>query len=213
MRKLTREDIEQDQVNYHERGDAPPLVPVVTQDAATGSILMLAWADKEALQESLQSGDMHYFSRSRGRLWRKGEESGNTQRLLSLYADCDRDTLLAVVEQKGPACHTGAATCFHDDTKEPVHAGGILGELSALIADRDEKRPEGSHTTALLEDENLRLKKVQEEAGELLVALAKNDQAAITAEAADLLYHTLVALQGAGVRVEDVLDRLQERRG
>lgn len=213
MRQITLDDLNAHRVRFSEHGDAPPIMPVVAQDVATGSVLMVAWADHEALEKSLQTGQMHYYSRSRGALWRKGEQSGNTQRLVALWTDCDQDTALAVVEQQGPACHTDAPTCFHNDPNEAPRAGGILGALSALVRERDATRPEGSHTTRLLEDENLRLKKLVEEAGELQVELARGDKDRAREEAADLLYHMLVALHATGTSIEDVLKQLQKRRG
>lgn len=192
--------------------EAPPLIPVIAQDAATGAVLMMGWADREALRRSLATGAMHYYSRSRSRMWRKGEESGNTQRLVELWTDCDHDAILAVVEQRGPACHTGAATCFHDGPAEPARAGGVLGELGALVRERAAAPPAGSHTARLLGDENLRLKKLVEEAGELQVELARRAPERAREEAADLLFHALVALQAEGVPFEDVLRTLRSRR-
>ena len=213
MRRLTRQDIEQDRIPFSPRGDAPPIVPVVTQDVVTGSVLMVAWADVEALVKSLETGQMHYHSRSRGRLWKKGEESGHTQHVVSLHLDCDQDTVLARVDQRGPACHTGAPSCFHESPDDRLLPPGILGALAGVVQERDRKRPEGSHTTRLLEDENLRLKKLVEEAGELQVELARGNKDRAREEAADLLYHMLVALHSAGVGVEDVLGELSKRRG
>ncbi len=210
MRNLQREDM--DTVRFQPQNEGPSLVPVVAQDAATGAVLMLAWADQQALEKTFATGQMHYYSRSRAKLWKKGEASGHTQRLVSLWADCDQDTLLAEVEQTGPACHTNAPTCFHREEDTHPRAAGILGHLGALIRQRDDTRPKGSHTTALLEDENLRLKKIQEEAGELLVALAKKDREGVREETADLLYHVLVGLQAADVTIEDVLGTLEKRR-
>lgn len=210
MRTLTPEDIPR--IRFQTQGEHPPLVPVVAQDAATGAVLMLAWADEKALQQTLASGEMHYFSRSRGKPWKKGEQSGHTQRLVSLWSDCDEDTILAEVEQTGPACHTNAPTCFHREDDRAPRAGGILGHLGEVIRQRDQQRPSGSHTTDLLEDENLRLKKIQEEAGELLVALAKKNPDGVREETADLLYHVLVGLQGAKVTMDDVLKTLEKRR-
>jgi phosphoribosyl-AMP cyclohydrolase / phosphoribosyl-ATP pyrophosphohydrolase len=213
MRDVTIDDVRSDRLRFVEHGEAPPMIPVVAQDAATGAVLMVAWADREALERSLTTGSMHYFSRSRGRLWLKGEESGHVQRLISLWTDCDADSLVAVVEQTGPACHTGGATCFHDGPAEARRAGGILGELGALVAARARDPPSGSHTARLLADENLRLKKLIEEAGELQVALARDEKKQVPEEAADLLYHMLVALHAGGVTIEDVLNTLRSRRG
>ncbi|MSR22081.1 MAG: bifunctional phosphoribosyl-AMP cyclohydrolase/phosphoribosyl-ATP diphosphatase HisIE [Gemmatimonadetes bacterium] len=187
--------------------DGKGLVPVVVQDASTGRLLMLAWANRMALETTLATGAMHFWSRSRGALWRKGETSGNTQALVSLHADCDGDTVIALVTPAGPACHTGEETCFGLD----AYPASVLDELSGVIRARARERPEGSYTTRLLGDENLRLKKLGEEVAELISALARKD-AGISAEAADLVYHLLVALEGAGVGWGEVERELERRR-
>ncbi|HVL48061.1 MAG TPA: bifunctional phosphoribosyl-AMP cyclohydrolase/phosphoribosyl-ATP diphosphatase HisIE [Candidatus Thermoplasmatota archaeon] len=187
------------------------LVPVVVQDAATADVLMLAYMDREAYDATLATGEMHYRSRSRGRLWRKGEESGHVQKLVALLLDCDGDTLLARVRQTGPACHEGTPTCFERALAGEGEAG--LAELERVVAERLAEPVEGSHTTRLLSDPNLRLKKVAEEAGELIMAAKDRDRARLADEAADVLYHTLVAAQAEGVTPRDVLRRLADRRG
>lgn len=192
------------------RFDASGLVPVVAQDHRTGDVLMVAWADKEALQETLRSGEMHYHSRSRGRLWRKGEESGNAQRVLSLHADCDGDTVLALVEPRGPSCHTGAPTCFA--VVGGAAPGSVLPALDAVIAARMKDAPSGSYTAKLLADANLRAKKVGEEATELVMALGGEGPKRVASEAADLIYHALVACRAAGVSWSDVAAELGKRQ-
>jgi phosphoribosyl-ATP pyrophosphohydrolase/phosphoribosyl-AMP cyclohydrolase len=187
------------------------LVPVVVQHASLGSVLMVAFATREALEKSLESAQMHFWSRSRKALWRKGETSGNVLKLVSLHADCDSDTVLARVEPSGPACHTGEATCFGEPSALDHTAGG-LEALDAILAERQKERPDGSYTVRLLDDENLRLKKLGEETAELVTALAKADAERITEETADLLYHTMVALRGSGVALADVLAALEARR-
>lgn len=190
--------------------DAAGLIPVVSQDVETGAVLMVAWSNREALERTLQSGQMHYWSRSREELWRKGATSGNTQTLVSLHGDCDGDTLLARVTSAGPACHTGEETCFGEGAAQSV--SDVLGELVRVIRARDRERPEGSYTTKLLEDENLRLKKLGEEVAEVVAALARGDGSA-SEEAADLVYHLMVAIQageGDWAEVEEILAR---RRG
>lgn len=184
-----------------EKGEG--LVPVITQHLRTGEVLMLAYANREALGRALESGDMWYFSRSRGRLWRKGEVSGHTQRLVSLDVDCDRDTVLARVEPMGPSCHTGSWSCFS--------APPVLAALGALLQQRANDRPAGSYTARLLDDENLRLKKLGEETVELALACAAGDTPRVAAEAADVFYHTLVACLGAGVSMDAVLEALEHR--
>lgn len=203
------------------------LIPVVAQDVATGNVLMVAWANRDALEQTLATGTMHYWSRSRGALWRKGETSGNFQALVSLHADCDGDTVLARVSPSGPACHTGDPTCFGKAaTGEPVDGKGeesvigseggmrgeeILDELWRVLESRDRERPEGSYTTRLLTEENLRLKKLGEEGAELIASLVRGD-GRMEEEAADLLYHILVALKGAGGSWTEVKRELRRRR-
>jgi phosphoribosyl-AMP cyclohydrolase / phosphoribosyl-ATP pyrophosphohydrolase len=198
-----------DTLRFDDRG----LIPVVAQDAASGSVLMVAWANREALETTLRTGSMHYWSRSRGELWPKGATSGHVQELVSLHADCDGDTLLARVRQEGPACHTGEATCFGavEPVPDAVPAGDVLQELWAILEARDRERPEGSWTTRLLEDENLRLKKLGEETVELVTALVRGEARA-GEEAADLIYHLMVALKGAGRNWSEVEAELRRRR-
>jgi phosphoribosyl-AMP cyclohydrolase / phosphoribosyl-ATP pyrophosphohydrolase len=186
------------------------LVTVVTQDARTGVVLMVAHADREALEQTMRTGEMHYRSRSRG-LWHKGGTSGNVQRVVSLTADCDRDAVLALVVPAGPACHEGTTSCF----REEALRGETLSRLDAIIADR--VRDGGgdgsarSYTRKLLDDRNLRLKKLGEEAVELATACADNDTARATEETADLLYHALVALHAAGGSLAGVRSVLEAR--
>jgi phosphoribosyl-ATP pyrophosphohydrolase/phosphoribosyl-AMP cyclohydrolase len=187
------------------------LVPVVAQDARDGRVLMVAWADRHALERSLATREMHFWSRSRATLWRKGETSGNVLVLETLHADCDGDVVLARVRPAGPACHTGEPTCFGDGA-EADGLGAVLAALERTIDQRAGTRPEGSWTVRLLEDENLRLKKLGEETAELIAGLARGDGERATEEAADLLYHLLVALRAAGVDGRDVADALRERR-
>jgi phosphoribosyl-AMP cyclohydrolase / phosphoribosyl-ATP pyrophosphohydrolase len=188
------------------RFDEAGLIPVVVQEERSNVVLMVAWANREALALTLETGAMHYWSRSRSELWRKGATSGNTQALVSLHADCDADTLLARVRQTGPACHTGATSCFGTDE------GDTIGRLWALLESRARERPEGSYTVRLLDDENLRLKKLGEETAELLTALAKGEPRA-SEEAADLVYHLMVALLGAGRSWSEVVEALEQRGG
>jgi phosphoribosyl-AMP cyclohydrolase / phosphoribosyl-ATP pyrophosphohydrolase len=213
------------------------LVTVVTQHARTGAVLMVAHADREALERTIASGEMHYRSRTRG-AWHKGATSGNVQRVVSLAADCDGDAVLARVEPAGPACHTGMVSCFGDGAL----GADVLGELDATIAARvpgtmaeipgtrggsppfaqdaaaaaappnhsDASRP--SYTQRLLADRNLRLKKIGEEAAELVLACADSDKPRAAEEAADLVYHTLVALRALGLSLDDVRGVLAQRR-
>lgn len=185
------------------------VVTVVAQDDTTGAVLMVAAADREALEKTLETGEMHYRSRSRG-LWRKGATSGNVQRAVSLAADCDGDAVLARVAPAGPACHTGQVSCFGDAARQV----GALGALDATIAARAAGGGDASSwTRRLLADRNLRLKKLGEEASELAVACADGDADRATAEAADLVYHALVALRALGVGLEAVERELGQRAG
>jgi phosphoribosyl-ATP pyrophosphohydrolase/phosphoribosyl-AMP cyclohydrolase len=179
------------------------LIAVIAQHATTGEVLMLAYADRAALERTIADGTMWYFSRSRSELWRKGATSGNVQRLVSLHGDCDGDAVIARVLPAGPACHTGAANCF--DTAPTLTA------LDAVIAERATATG-GGYTRTLLDDANLRLKKLGEEAVELALACERADPGGIAEEAADLLYHALVACRGAGVSLADVLAVLEARR-
>lgn len=187
------------------------LVTVVTQDATTGVVLMIAHANREALELTQSSGEMHYTSRSRG-LWHKGATSGNTQRVVSLSADCDGDAVLARVIPAGPACHTGQTSCFG----ETALGADVIGALDATISARaanasGDSSTKPSYTQRLLSDRNLRLKKLGEEAVELATACADADAERGAEEGADVLYHTLVALRAIGVSLNDVRAVLANR--
>jgi phosphoribosyl-ATP pyrophosphohydrolase/phosphoribosyl-AMP cyclohydrolase len=196
-------------------------IVVVTQDAATGRVLMVANADREALEHTIETGEMHYRSRTRG-LWRKGATSGNVQKVVSLTPDCDGDTVLARVVSAGPACHTGAVSCFSESVAPNVWSAlaetialrnATLKEKSGRDAepgsrDEGEKR---SYTQRLLLDRNLRLKKIGEESAELISACADGDATRSAEEAADLIYHVAVALEGVGSSLDSVAKVLQER--
>ncbi|MEO5816593.1 MAG: bifunctional phosphoribosyl-AMP cyclohydrolase/phosphoribosyl-ATP diphosphatase HisIE [Gemmatimonadaceae bacterium] len=186
------------------------LVTVVAQDSRTGVLLMVAHSDREALEHTISSGEMHYRSRTRG-LWHKGETSGNVQRVVSLTADCDGDAVLARVIPAGPACHTGSQSCFGDDALD----ANALGALDATIARRAAggETTEKSYTRRLLDDRNLRLKKIGEEAAELVTACADGDLERACEETADIVYHSLVALRAVGGSLADVQAVLARRRG
>jgi phosphoribosyl-AMP cyclohydrolase / phosphoribosyl-ATP pyrophosphohydrolase len=196
------------------------LVTVVAQDHCSGEVLMVAHADREALERTLATGEMHYRSRTRGP-WHKGGTSGNVQRVVSLTADCDADAVLARVRPAGPACHTGARTCFSaigtGTSATRTSATDALGTLDATIAARADARadaPAGSgtgYTQQLLGDRNLRLKKIGEEACELVTACADGDRTRATEEAADLIYHVLVALHAVGGSLDGVRAVLDAR--
>jgi phosphoribosyl-AMP cyclohydrolase / phosphoribosyl-ATP pyrophosphohydrolase len=203
----TRGDV--DRLEFNDRG----LIPVVAQDVDTGAVLMMAWADRAALDHTLETGFMHYHSRSRDELWKKGATSGNVQEMVSLHGDCDGDTVLARVRQTGEACHTGTATCFGDEagTGAEGPGGDVLARLQATLEARLRDRPEGSYTSKLLADENLRVKKLGEESAELIAALTRGDPG-VAEEAADLVYHLMVALLAAGRSWAEVVDALRRRQ-
>lgn len=186
------------------------LVPCIAQDATTGDVLTLAYMNEEALRMTRETGFIHYYSRSRNKLWKKGEESGNVQEVLSLTLDCDGDSILAKVKRHGPACHTGAQSCFH----EPLHGERdvLLQDIERVIDARRANPNESSHTTKLLASENLRLKKLAEEAGEVIMAAKDHDKAKLADEAADVVYHLMVILRAEGAQWRDVLDVLERRR-
>lgn len=199
-----------DEIDF-EKGNG--LVPCVTQHARTGRVLMLAYMNRTALETTLDEGLLHYWSRSRQELWRKGETSGNTQRLIALAVDCDQDAVLALVDPAGPACHTGEPSCFFtslEGTPLPV-----LVDLWSVIDDRATRRPEDSWTTQLLEQDGLVEEKVLEEAWEV-VDQAGNDpgdgEEGLAHELADLFYHALVLARKHGLTLDDVLEELQQRR-
>jgi phosphoribosyl-AMP cyclohydrolase / phosphoribosyl-ATP pyrophosphohydrolase len=187
---------------------------VVTQDADTGAVLMVAHADREALEHTLATGEMHYHSRTRG-LWHKGATSGNVQQVVVLLPDCDGDAVLARVRSPGPACHTGSRSCFG----APALAADALGTLDATITARASDAPpasaeeKSSYTRRLLADRNLRLKKIGEESAELVTACADGDRVRAIDESADVVYHALVALHAVGGTLDDVRAALAARVG
>jgi phosphoribosyl-ATP pyrophosphohydrolase/phosphoribosyl-AMP cyclohydrolase len=184
------------------------LVTIVTQDATTGAVLMVAHADREALEYTMRTGEMHYRSRSRG-LWHKGGTSGNVQRVVSLTADCDADAVLARVVPAGPACHNGTTSCFREEALQ----ADVFATLDATITSRMQRTDDTttSYTQRLLGDRNLRLKKLGEEAVELATACVDGDVERATEETADLLYHALVALRAVGGSLEGVRAVLSSR--
>jgi phosphoribosyl-ATP pyrophosphohydrolase/phosphoribosyl-AMP cyclohydrolase len=202
---------------------ADGLVPVVTQESLSGDVLMVAFANREALERTLSTGLAHYFSRSRGKLWQKGETSDHVQRITEVRLDCDGDTVLYRVQQTGPACHTGARTCFSSvigriggqtdgGGQEEDPGGHVLSRLDRTIADRAVTKPSSSYTAQLLASGVGKIsQKVGEEAVEVVVAANSEDKERLASEAADLLYHLLVLLKARGVPL-DVVWRELERR-
>jgi phosphoribosyl-AMP cyclohydrolase / phosphoribosyl-ATP pyrophosphohydrolase len=205
------------------RFGADGLVPVVTQESRSGDVLMVAFANRDALDRTLSTGLAYYFSRSRGTLWQKGETSGHVQRVTEVRLDCDGDAVLYRVEQTGPACHTGTRTCFSTVigrtggpadgvTTEEDPGGHVLSRLARTVASRAAARPAGSYTAQLLGAGIGKIsQKVGEEAVEVVVAANSEDDGRLASEAADLLYHLLVLLQARGVPLEVVLEELEKR--
>ncbi len=190
--------------------DGAGLLPVVVQDRASGDVLMVAWANQEALAKTAESGLAHFWSRSREALWKKGETSGNELRVVEARADCDRDTLLLLVEPTGPACHTGARSCFGEGSPT---AAGMLEELARVVAERAKASPETSYTARLLaKGPDQVLKKVGEEATEVVLAARVQSDERLAEETADLLYHLVVALHQRGLPLARVMDELRRRR-
>ncbi|GGL96500.1 bifunctional phosphoribosyl-AMP cyclohydrolase/phosphoribosyl-ATP diphosphatase HisIE [Deinococcus aerophilus] len=195
------------------------LIPVVTQDARTGAVLMQAYADRAALKRTLATREATYYSRSRGEQWVKGATSGNTQRVVEVQLDCDGDSVLYRVEQSGPACHTGEYSCFHtplltaQDTG-PAGLDGTLERVYATISERLATLPENSYVARLHAGGLDRvLKKISEESGEVLLAAKNGDRAELATEVADLLFHTLFAMAEVGVSPGEVAAVLQAREG
>jgi phosphoribosyl-AMP cyclohydrolase / phosphoribosyl-ATP pyrophosphohydrolase len=200
-----------EQVKFDERG----LVPCVAQDANSGEVLTLAYASEESLRLSVETGDLHFYSRSRGRIWRKGEESGNVLKLKQLRYDCDGDAILALVEPTGPACHTGERSCFYRELggEQPAPVPHeALAALQRTLRSRAAERPQGSYTVKLLDDPKLIGEKVEEEAEEVVRAAREESDGRVAEEAADLLYHLSVLLASREVSQAAVMEVLNGRR-
>ena len=203
--------------------DSRGLVPAIVQDIRTGDVLMLAYMNEESLRKTIDDGRAHFFSRSRQKLWLKGETSKNFQYVQRIKYDCDADALLLEAIPAGPACHTGEETCFYRELSDISHHSdeksgwnrldySILDELREIITSRDEKRPDGSYTVELLEagDEEM-AKKLGEEGVELALSAVQNEEEEIYRESADLIYHLLVMLNSQGLSLAGVLSELRER--
>jgi len=194
-----------------EKGDG--LLPAVVQDAFDGRVLMQAYMNTEALAQTLDTGAVTFWSRSREKLWTKGKTSGNRLRLVAVHADCDNDSLLVLAEPQGPTCHRETDTCF--DHRQAVRPGlSFLAALERVVAQRETDRPEGSYTTKLFEAGVKRIaQKVGEEGLETALAAVAGDRDELTEEAADLLYHLLVLLHASGLSLQDVVQTLESRHG
>ena len=185
------------------------MLPAIVQDSVTRQILMLGYMNPDALAKTIETGRVTFFSRTRHALWTKGETSGNFLELQSMFLDCDLDTVLILARPNGPTCHTGAVSCFDGDDALSV---SFLSELAALIHDRNVSRPEGSYTTSLFELGKSRIsQKVGEEGVELALAHMDGDREQIIGEAADLIYHTMVLLEHAGIPFDDICTKLKDR--
>ncbi len=188
------------------------LIPVIVQDAETNEVLMLAWANEEAYNKMIETGRTHFWSRSRQRLWMKGETSGHVQDIVSIQTDCDADTLLVRVRQTGNACHLERPSCFGGTLYGDLErTAAIIPELRRVIRDRKENPKEGSYTNQLLSNEDRCLKKVIEEAGELAIASKGKDRQAQIWEAADLIYHEMVLFEFMDLPMDEVFKKLSER--
>jgi phosphoribosyl-ATP pyrophosphohydrolase/phosphoribosyl-AMP cyclohydrolase len=192
--------------------DAQGLVPCVIQDWSTGEVLTLAYMNAEALARTRATGELHLWSRSRGEQWHKGATSGHTQAVRAIRYDCDGDAVLALVEPAGPACHTGARSCFFGGELEPPAPHEVLPGLERTIAERAVAAPAGSYTARLLADPPFAGEKVQEEAEEVARAAADESDERVAEEAADVLYHLAVLLRGRGLSLADAEEVLRGRR-
>jgi phosphoribosyl-ATP pyrophosphohydrolase/phosphoribosyl-AMP cyclohydrolase len=200
-----------EQVSFDEKG----LVPCVAQDFASGEVLTLAYGNEESLRLTVETGKLHFYSRSREEIWRKGETSGNVLKLRQLRYDCDGDAIVALVEPSGPACHTGERTCFYraieGEPAPPAHEA--LAALERTLRSRADERPEGSYTVELLDDPKLIAEKVEEEAEEVARAAREESDERVAEEAADLLYHLSVLMTSRGVPLSAAMEVLNGRRG
>lgn len=200
-----------EQVRFNEQG----LVPAIAQDYLDGTVLMLAWMNRESLERTMASGEAWYWSRSRQELWHKGATSGHIQKVQSLRYDCDSDAILMSIEQIGDiACHTGERSCFHQlETTKSAPPADTLSEVFSIIRDRRDYPKEGSYTNSLFQGgDNKILKKIGEEAAEVVMACKDDNKDDIAGEVADLFYHSLVAIAHHGVDLRDVYKKLQNRR-
>jgi phosphoribosyl-AMP cyclohydrolase / phosphoribosyl-ATP pyrophosphohydrolase len=195
------------EVKFDEQG----LIPAIVQNAKTREVLTLAYMNRESLERTIETNETWFWSRSRKELWHKGATSGNTQRVVSLALDCDRDAIVVLVDPAGPACHTGAVSCF--DLPGTEQLGALLDQLYDLIQTRERERPAGSYTTYLF-DEGLDkiLKKLGEESAETIIAAKNDDRSRLASEVSDLLYHVLVLLVARGISLDEIAKELDQRR-
>jgi len=201
-------EINWDEIRFDERG----LIPAIVQNAATREVLTLAYMNRESLQRTIETKQTWFWSRSRNELWHKGATSGNTQEVVSVALDCDRDAIVVLVNPAGPACHTGAVSCFDLETRSE-NLGPLLDQLYELIQSRERERPAGSYTTYLFEEGlDKILKKLGEESAETIIAAKNDDDRRLTSEVSDLIYHLLVLLVARGVSLSQIATELAQRR-
>ena len=204
---MNRSQMNVAELKFDERG----LIPAIVQDAQTREVLTLAYMSRESLDRTIETHETWFWSRSRNELWHKGETSGNTQQVVDLVADCDGDALVVLVKPAGPACHTGARSCF--DLKQNADLGALLTQLYTLIESRERERPDGSYTTYLFEHGlDKILKKVGEESAETIIAAKNEDAKPLVSEVSDLIYHLLVLLVARGVSLDQIREELVLRR-
>jgi phosphoribosyl-ATP pyrophosphohydrolase/phosphoribosyl-AMP cyclohydrolase len=203
-----------DNLRFDEKG----LIPAVVQRSRDRRVLMVAYMNRESLEKTIETGQVHFWSRSRQEIWRKGATSGNVMKVMEVLADCDRDCLLIRVQPAGPACHTGRDSCFYDSLHQTgdssdVDLAEMLNELAEVIHDRNERRPPESYTTKLLEvGVDQITKKIGEEAVEVVIAGKNEDRDELARESADLIYHLLVLWEASGLSASDVAAELKSRR-
>lgn len=210
MTEKNTKNVNFDELKFDEKG----LIAAIAQDYESGEVLMQAYMNREALEKTLETGYAHYYSRSRNTLWKKGETSGHTQKVLAAYLDCDKDCVLLKVTQKGVACHTGTYSCFSTLIKGEENRIGaeMFGRLQRIVADRKKNPEEGSYTSFLFARGIDKIaKKAGEEAVELVIASKNDDKSAVVGEAADFLYHMMVLLAEKGVKLSDVCSELYKR--
>ncbi|MBZ5517444.1 MULTISPECIES: bifunctional phosphoribosyl-AMP cyclohydrolase/phosphoribosyl-ATP diphosphatase HisIE [Bacillus] len=197
-----------DELRFDEAG----LIPAIVQDAASKEVLTLAYMNRESYEKTIETKETWFYSRSRQELWHKGGTSGNTQKVKAIRYDCDQDALIVLAEPSGPACHKGSYSCFSPEKADAQDRFGILNELESVIAKRQAEMPDGAYTTYLFrEGVDKILKKVGEEAAEVIIAAKNRDHEELKWEAADLLYHLLVLLREQSLPLDDVLDVLAKR--
>lgn len=198
-----------EEIKFDNRG----LVPAIVQEIESKKVLMLAYMNKESIEKTFEEGIVHYYSRSREELWKKGETSGNIQRLKGFYYDCDKDSVLVLVEQVGVACHTGSYSCFFNEVLKIEEENKIIEELYALLKDRKENPKEGSYTNYLFrEGLDKILKKVGEEASEVIIGAKNNSKEELVYEISDLIYHLLVLMVNENIAIDDIKEELIRRK-